>query len=144
MHHIIAHPSCKKFEESNNVIADFIIPLLIIILSIILFISTGQFTVPGEDPLENFVVSYVPSLVLHLLQLLVSNIDSEYFVVPCEWYGVDIVPLRSASDPFTIVCICHRVDCMLLVLVVGCVPPLLLVRCTIFGGIDGPACGSGC
>ena len=67
-------------------------------------------------------VSCVPALVLHLLQLLVSNIDSEFFVVPCEWYGVDIATLRSASDPFPIVRIRHCVDCMLLVLVVGCWP----------------------
>ena len=100
MHNIIAHTSFQKPEESNIVIVALITPLLTIIFSIFLFIGTGQFTVTGEEPLEYFVVSYIPALVLHLLQLLVSNIDSEYFVVPCELYGVDIAPLRSASDTF--------------------------------------------
>ena len=125
MHHIIAHPSFKKIEESNIVIVDFITPLLIIIFSVFLFIGTGQFTVPGEDPLEYFVVLYVPALVLHFLQLLASNNDIAYFLVPCEWYGVYIAPLRLASDPFPIFLICHLVDSMFLVLVVGWVPPPL-------------------
>ena len=62
-------------------------------------------------------LSYVPALVLHLLQLIVSNIDSEYFVVSCAWYGVDIATLRLASDTFPTVRISHCVDYMFLVLV---------------------------